>query len=324
MYPEPEARVEDRKSNRLAYALILILMLVIALAITWGQSPTSLDTSSPAALTLTVPLRWPVTAPSSSQIQDARQCDVENLAPERYPMSLAIADLADAYQARTACDWAVLAFAYAARGDQAGPPEEGETAFVRSVSLNAAYALKSVLLFSFFTYGDFIEAPPLTAEPLVQADLQYNWRGQGDDIAYVVTISGANSDPVATGTVNGEPFEAQPPADMMQRLGQALTDLVPIGTPIELTPCSDNFPDWRVRLTYADGSELEVVTHGSNVIALGGPWQVVIEGQSYMQHSLGFFIAIGDLIQFMELPWGQPVGSSCAPLETSLLDVTYP
>jgi len=91
-----------------------------------------------------------------------------------------------------------------------------------------------------------------------------------------------------------------------------------------LIVCYDNYPDWSVVLTYADGTEIELVTNGSNVFNAGGPWQVTIDAQNYMQYSTIFMIALAEVVEVMDLPWGQPAGMYCSGLEDSLLNLAFP
>jgi hypothetical protein len=79
-----------------------------------------------------------------------------------------------------------------------------------------------------------------------------------------------------------------------------------------------------VTLTYADGTTLVLRTAGSNVFAIGGPWQVELGGQLYVQYSPAFARAVAGLAQDLSLPFGEPEGMYCHPPEQSLLDLAYP
>jgi hypothetical protein len=314
---------QDRKSARGVHAVVLTLMILIALTITWGQSSTRLDAASRGEVSL--PLSWPLPVPSTTQVQRARDCNIQDLVAERYPFSIRMEDFSSTFTPQTACDWAALSVAYASRtGEDEPPPPEGRAAFARAISLNSAYAFASPVLFAYFGVPTFVEAPPVTQQPITQVALNYAWSGLGDEVAYDVTISAADTEPVASGTVNGEPYQGHPPLDIVRGFGVALTDLVPIEKPLSLIVCHDNYPDWHVSLTYADGTQLELVTNGSNVFNAGGPWQVTVDGQHYMQYSPIFMIALAEVVEVMGLPWGQPAGMYCSGLEDSLLNLAFP
>jgi hypothetical protein len=314
---------QERKAGWSVYPVVLTLMVLVALGIAWEQPPA--DPATTSADPVELPLTWPLRAPSPIQVQEARDCDIAGLVSERYPQRIGIDELASTYTTQSACDWAVLSVAYAGRAGEGEPPApEGRAAFARATALNPAYALASPVLFAYFGTPTFVEEPPVTQQPITQVSLNYHWSGLGDEVAYDVSILAADSEPVAAGTVNGEPYQSHPPRDIVQGFSVALTDLVPIEKPLELIVCYDNYPDWSVALTYADGTQLELVTNGSNVFNAGGPWQVTIDGQDYMQYSTIFMIALAEVIEVMDLPWGQPAGMSCSGLEDSLLNLAFP
>jgi hypothetical protein len=314
---------QEKKSGVGMQVFVLLLLLLAAVTIGWRQSPQGQDTL--AVEDVTLPLSWPLVIPSQAQVQSARECNFEALLAERYPFSMSAEDLASAFAARTACDWAVLSVAYANRaGEGQLPPVEGQMAAARSVYLNPAYALTTPVLFPYFGLPNFVEAPPIAQQPLTEVQLLYYWSGMGSDTYYDVTISAADSEPLASGTFNEQPYRSSPPSAVVQGLGAALTDLVPIERPLTLTICANNYPDWTVTLTYQNGAQLKMVTNLSNALGYGGPWQVAIDGQNYMQYSPAFLFALLDLLDALELPLGQPASVNCSEMEQSLLDMTYP
>ena len=66
------------------------------------------------------------------------------------------------------------------------------------------------------------------------------------------------------------------------------------------------YPDWYVLLTFEDGTQLALVTNESNFLFYGGPWQVTIDEQMYMQYSPDFLIAVLELVEALQLPEGFP------------------
>jgi hypothetical protein len=64
-----------------------------------------------------------------------------------------------------------------------------------------------------------------------------------------------------------------------------------------------------------------MVTNDSNLVGIGGPWQVDIDDQSYMQYSSAFSSAIVDLLDALQLPLGETAAMGCGgvidPLESA-------
>lgn len=314
---------QGKRSGVGVQVFVLLLLLLAAVTVGWGQSPQGQDIL--ALEDVALPLPWPLSVPSQIQVQSARDCDFEKLLAERYPISTSAEDLSSAFAAHTACDWAVLSVAYASRaGEGQPPPAEGQMAVAKAVYLNPAFALTTPVLFPYFGLPKFVEAPPIAQQPLTEVKLLYYWSGMGTDTYYDISISAADSEPFASGTLNDQPYQGNPSIEVVQGLGAALTDLVPIERSLELIICSNNYPDWTVTLTYEDGTELKMVTNLSNALGYGGPWQVAIDGQSYMQYSPAFLFALLDLLEALELPLGQPASVNCSEMEQSLLDMTFP
>jgi hypothetical protein len=107
----------------------------------------------------------------------------------------------------------------------------------------------------------------------------------------------------------------------IQTLASALTDLLPIKNKFELTPCSDNYPNWAVKLTFADKTILRLATD-SNFLSTGGPWFTEIKDQNYIQFSPAFAKVLGELCTSLGLPTGQPVAMACFRRQ-NVLDLAY-
>ena len=204
------------------------------------------------------------------------------------------------------------------------PPPEGEQALAQALVRNPALALRDAMLYTY--YGTPIMAvPPVAETGLVHVRIAYNWSGLGDpmEVAYTIDITAA--DRKAAGTVNGAAYEGNAPSDKLAAVGQALTDLIPIQENLPaLIPCTDNNPSWRVTLTYEGGKTVELTNNGSNLISAGGPWQATIDGQRYFQFSSAFLIALGDLVEVLEMPRGEPFGTYCHGVDAELIDELYP
>jgi hypothetical protein len=112
-------------------------------------------------------------------------------------------------------------------------------------------------------------------------------------------------------------------SDLVQVLGSALGDLVPIGSPFEWGECSGETKDWKVTLTFADGTELTMFTQKSDMLFSGGPWQTVIGGQAYMQYSKAFLRALIPVVEALDLPVGRSAGGCCGSA-SDLFEVAFP
>ncbi|KAA3642274.1 MAG: hypothetical protein DWQ07_24885 [Chloroflexi bacterium] len=286
---------------------------------------------------------WPVTPPSSDQIVEAKVCDLANLPRNRYAGEFTLDELRGVYEPVIACDWVVLALAYVERleEDQA-LPQEAINAYLEGIRLNPALALRTQVFYAYFgTVNGLVDAPPTFAQNIVAIELQYDWNGLGNPAAYQVSITDANTTPVVTGEISGgEPLlqsgegdAADPPPETpvlpttvdpgaVQALVLTLTDFWPVAQRFNVFACNDNFPDWSLTLTFEDGSTLELVTEGSNFLPAGGPWQVEIDGQAYVQLSESFSNAMNDLMVALGLPLGQPLSMSCFPDE-AIFDYAY-
>jgi hypothetical protein len=108
----------------------------------------------------------------------------------------------------------------------------------------------------------------------------------------------------------------------LQALGPALTDLLPVASKFTLAPCYDNYPDWVVTLTFADGATLTLQTDNSNFLFFGGPWFTDVDEQSYVQFSAAFAEALSEVVSAVGLPLGEPGAMSC--FGDSVFDKAFP
>jgi hypothetical protein len=61
----------------------------------------------------------------------------------------------------------------------------------------------------------------------------------------------------------------------------------------------------------------------SNLIRIGGPWFAEIDGQKYIQFSVGFIKAVYDLFQSLGLSFGEPMAWACGRVE-NIFDMAFP
>jgi hypothetical protein len=284
--------------------------------------------AAPSAEITALPLPWPLTMPTGQQVREARACDLEALAKERYS-GVTTDGLRESYPVVASCDWAVLAAAYALRAEaDESTLQAGQLAWANAVSQNVALAFLEPL-YLYLERMDAVAPPAFTQVPLTSVAIHYNWTGlagpaEFDEVEWVVTIENADTVPEVTGTVDGQDYSAASDAEVVQALGQALTGLLPVADSEPLVVCFDNYPDWRIDLVYRNGATAKLASHGSNLYYLGGPWWVELDDQLYLQTSPAILIALADIITALELPVGEPAGMACSSLESNLLDVLYP
>lgn len=275
------------------------------------------------------PLRKPVLSLSDEQIKQVRECDVEKLATERYPETNKSDDLIYLLTPESSCDWASLAYAYAVRlKEDEKMPDIAKNAFGKAIADNIGFALSTPLFYRYY-YDNFtiVESPDIFEQDIVKAQIVYKWGGMGDQVEYTIDIKQADTDPIVT-LKNYTPSSLKESAkkkvskDMVQVIGKSLINLIPIDSQFSLTTCYDNYPDWTTTLTLKDGTAIELKTNGSNMLYIGGPWQVNIDGQNYIQFSIEFIKAIDTIIQEIGLPYGQPMAMTCGARD--VFEQAYP
>jgi hypothetical protein len=280
------------------------LLLMIAITAMWGFSSCEPRVNN-------YPVEFPLPELTEGQIMEVAHCDIEALAYERYPESLETGQLLASFSPKSSCDWAVLAYADAIRSQENVPSQAGLDAFRKSIARNYGFALKNPVFDYYFGAVQMVDPPQEVRQEITKVEIQYSWYGLGDpsEIRYSLFIDQADTNPViTTNTANGNhPIVLD--KETMQGLAQGLNNLLPINTGVPLVYCTDNFPEWSVELTFADGSKLDLES-SSNFLYFGGPWQTEIDGQTYIQYSDAFATRLKDLIERLGLPVGEPEGMS--------------
>ena len=274
------------------------------------------------------PAKWPIAPLTAAQIKEVSNCPLEELAAERYPNDALNAELLDAYSPVSACDWAVLATAYAERGsDNDTLPEPAKEAFLEAISRNYGFAVTTPLFYPYFGKFSLVELPPFVKQEITTVRINYTWGGKGDPVEYTVRIEQAHFQPIVSATVM--PESSAPDLNLegldkgkVQAFGPALTNLLPIESQFGFVVCTDNYPDWSIALTFKDGTQLDLTTNRSNFLFIGGPWQTKIDDQNYFQFSFGFAKTIIDLFEALGLPFGSPAGMYCGG--GTLFDKAFP
>jgi hypothetical protein len=245
-------------------------------------------------------LAWPVARFTAAQIAEVKSCAVDKSAAKQYPDGV---ELPAASSVAGGCELAKLAAACAARLGKAEPTKPCIEAYSAAVKANPAFAFSGSLVGRFF--GKVALVAPPTRGALVAAKIVYGWSGMGDAVSWTLTARGSDV------KVTGATAKTADVKDKLAALGSALDSFLPIPAPLEAVNCYDNYPDWSATLEYDDGTKLELSTHKSNLIGMGGPWQLTIGGVTYLQLGPQLPRAVGGLIEALGLPLGQPMASTC-------------
>lgn len=286
--------------------------------------PTTTPTSSILANLSKAPLSWAISMPSERQITEASNCNIEALAKTRYPETISYWEFEKAHPLITSCDWSVLAFAYQSDFEnKASIPEEGRRVFFESVRQNPAFAMTTSLFYPYFNSVELVAMPPMLKQPITSVVIDYEWSGIGEpsNIQYHIEIDNANSDQIILNIETQPEIQTNNVARAVdskeiQELSKALTDFLPIRSPFTMQTCYDNYPDWNITLTFLDGTNLKLDTHGSNFLTPGGPWFMELYGQNYIQFSSALVSAVLGMFESLELPIGQPHAMYCSQVET--------
>jgi hypothetical protein len=257
-------------------------------------------------------LGWPVAPFTASQVSEVKGCDVEKLVEARYPKALGIDALAGAYAVKSTCDQATLAAACGARMKKEGEATASCVAAYRAtLQANPAFAFANGLAGGYFGRVEIVAPPPVAQHVLTSVAITYAWSGLGTGVKWTVAAHDLATVP-AIDITGGKPVAwSANVATAVNRLGGSLQSFLPIGKPLEAIDCTDNYPDWTATLTFDDGTKLELFTKGSNLLGLGGPWQLAIGGITYLQLGPDFTLAIAKLVEALGLAIGEPQGEFC-------------
>jgi len=256
--------------------------------------------------------------PTEQEVSEALACDVNGLATGKFAGGVGIPE--------DPCEWAALSVAEST--DSVGhyygtAPPAGEGALTEALLGNPAYALTTPVFYAFYA-THVTQAPPLATQEIVELQLSYAWSGYGRSTYWDVGFVDSNSEPEGAGTVRENPWAGTVSAETVQALAAALVDLHATDTYATIQPCWDSYPEWQISLLFADGTVVDLVTQGSNVYDLGGPWQLTIDGQRYLQYTDPLVAAVWELVTEAGLPLGEPFIWGCGYLSPSMLELTWP
>ncbi len=288
------------------------LPLVVALVAGCGGSPAPAPKPiantppAPAAAPPRAPsdalLAWPVAPFTKAQLAELKACDVDKLAKSPPPVP------------HTACEQAAVAASC-----KQDPSPACLDAYRAAVRANPAFAFNGALAGGYFGKLHVVAPPPAAEHALRTVVLDYKWTGYGDGVDWKLTIHDAGTKPRfdVTGSKAKPVKESADATAAVAALGTSLDSVLPIGPPLEAVDCTDNYPDWTATFELDDGEKLELATHGSNLLGLGGPWQLTQNGTTYLQMAPGFTRAVAKLVNALDLPIGQPAGMMCRGYDIS-------
>jgi hypothetical protein len=298
---------------------ILLCVLLLVSSVAMAQDATATQEAEPVEYAF----EFPLPVPTQAQIDEAYDCPLDAETPSK-----------TAPEPGSACEMAVELLKMAEqRDDETAPSEEEFALLTEMIEANPALALRLSVIAAYFNTMPFVAAPEMTDQPITAVHLTYTFAGLGPTNDYDITITNADKTPKVTGDVQVGEWSGTPEPDVtpvtlkdtvdaavVQAFALALNDLFPIGQQFSSVPCWDYYPDWVVELTFADDTMLKVVTNQSNIIGIGGPWQVEIDGQNYMQYSGEFAGAVIDLLDALELPLGETAAMGCGGVSDPLFD----
>ena len=272
----------------------------------------------------TLPLDWPLSPLTEKQKNAVKDCNLEDLASERYPETIKVTDFETTFRPKSECDWAVLALAYADRlGEDQPLPEAGINAFRQAVKKNYGFALATPVFYNYFGATSIVNPPPFSQQDITDLKIQYEWGGLGKPVDYQVEIHQANVSPIVKITPDSVSTSANANIDkeLIQALSPTLGNLLPVKSWFSINPCTDNYPQWYVQIVYRDGTVLDLVSE-SNFISMGGPWETEINKQIYVHYSTDFISALDKILTSMRLPHGHPAAWTCSGDE--VFDQAFP
>lgn len=306
---------------------ILIGLLVFP-AVVMAQD--AAETQEPDAVDYA--FEFPIAMPTEAQVDEAYECALDAASSEAATDD-ATQEAESTEESSDGCDLAIELVQMAEKRGDAEPSEAEYEMFYQLVEANPALPQRLSVIAAFFNTPALVAPPEFALQPITEMHFTYTFSGLGPSNDYDVTITNADTTPKVSGEVSvsggmGEDEEEANPltlpktvdSELVQAFGPATSDLLPIEAQFSSVPCWDYYPDWVIELTFADETTLTLVTNKSNVVGIGGPWQVEIDGENYMQYSGALSTAMIDLLEALELPLGETAAMGCGGITDPLHD----
>lgn len=293
-------------------ATITIKRTIPPISLTSTPSPTPTPTPTVIQNSSIYPVAYPLSPLTKDQILEVGMCDIANLAAARYPEVIIDNQFDNQFTPTTSCDWAVLAFAFALQNETDIPNPYGVEAYLKAVEENYGYTLATPIFYTYFGSISLVENPEFANQEIKEIELNYYWSGLGEpsNLEYTLSIIDANTTPIIESDSPLVNKDITINKELIQSLRLGLNDLLPIESEISIAPCTDNYPQWQVKITFMDNSEVTLYAI-SNFLSFGGPWETAIGDQSYLQMSSAFPDRLADLVDVLELPLGEPFAMTC-------------
>jgi hypothetical protein len=241
-------------------------------------------------------------------------CFADHAALERYPKELTIDQLGGQYLPVSACDWALLADAYARRSLVYGDewrngvtlhpiPIYGQYAYAKAVSQNPAYSLGSGPLFiAFMGEAPLMDGPELPGN-IVAIEYHYILSALGPSADETILIVQGDTQPIAYTTGSSDDFDnghkewsytGHPSAVSIQGLKSKFSHLIPVSNKPEAhmggPACGEWGMNWRVTITFSDSSVITAQSATSIAIEGGGPTLFQFNSHDYAEETPYFFV----------------------------------
>lgn len=253
---------------------------------------------------------WPVPRFTAAQLAEVKTCAAKKRAVHLYPETVDLGALSATTALDSACDEATLAAACARRLGTSEFSQACLDAYARAITANPAFAFADGLVAHYAGKLALVAPPPAARHAVVGLALDYKWSGTGPVRAWHVDITSATTNPHVTVTGATAKRDVDVRAEVAA-FGSALERFLPIAEPIQANHCTGDNPEWRATLHFEGGDTLELANHRSNLIAIGGPFQMTIGGVTYLQLGTQLTMAVGALVEALGLPRGVPADTTC-------------
>lgn len=293
--------------------IVSILLILITGTLAFSQNEESV-------------LEFPLIPPTVEQIEVAKAC---NLADDNIQVN----------EPATACEWIIKALKDINTLQNSDDlTEYASFAYQQAILENPAIALVQPVYETFSSRLEAIISPPLLSDDELSAiHLYYNYSGEGDLATYNIVIekrdntflANGGSTVISTTHEEGEPTEVQEiledfpvSNELVFSIDDSLQNLIPINTPVEARICENFTVEWEMTLVYGK-TELLLSTYGSQISPAGGPWQVLVDEQVYLQVDFSLFWKVRELTYTLQLPEGFPMFMQCNR-DYGLFSLAYP
>lgn len=283
-------------------------------------TPTPLPSFTPTPAPILGPLYdWPIPPLSEEQIQEVLDCQTATWSggTEIDPREIEIEELV------TACDFGLKALSLIDHFETLELSHLGIFYAQQALLINPGIIFANPYFFFAFQSVEIVDTPIPAGQTVEDIKITYEWGGIGSPVHYSVTITNGET-PLAVGSVEVGPspeedesettrWDIQQEVDpaLFETIGTSIVNLIPVKRQGMMYACFDNYPNWVIEITFANGEPLNLSSNWSNFFIEGGPFQTHIGDQNYVMASYDFNLALNRLIETLELPYGEPWAMYC-------------